>query len=198
MNRLRPTFIAQNVELLTPAVAHQYALDAIAFDVDGTLSDYRAPEIEPTVYETLSALGEAGVKLFIVSNAYNERVGELADIYSAVIPNDHIITPASVAPEGAPLGSYRKPSPAMLRHVIELAEVAPSHTLMVGDQLFKDIISANRANAQSLLVPRRGAGDHRGVRLQRIPEMAVRAGLDLPLLGNRFVSMFPEKVTRVR
>lgn len=196
MNILRPTFVAQDVEMLTPVVVHGYGIDTVAFDVDGTLSNYHAHELEPTIRDVLGELGDAGIKLFIISNAFDERAEELASIYCEVIPEANIITPASVTPEGEKPSLYRKPSPAMLRHVIELADAAPNHTLMVGDQIFKDVVSANRAGAQSLLVPRRGTSDHPGVRLQRVPEMLVRVGLDLPFLANRFVSTFPEEVRR--
>jgi len=198
MNYLRPTFVAQDVEMLTPAVANRYAINTIAFDVDGTLSNYHAHELEPTVRDALGELGSAGIKLFIVSNAYDERAEELASIYCEVVPEANVITPASVAPEGEKLSSYRKPSPAMLRHVVELSQDKPTHTLMVGDQLLKDIISANRAGTKSLLLPRRGTGDHPAVRFQRVPETILRAGLSLPVQGNRFISNFPEEVTPTR
>ena len=52
---------------------------------------------------------------------------------------------------------------------------------MVGDQLFKDVLSARRAGVRALLVPRLGPSDHNGVRyLQRPVERVLRPLLGLP------------------
>ncbi len=196
MNSLRPTFVARGVEALTPISVVECDIRSIALDVDGTLSDYHSAEVEPSVSDTLSELGHAGLTLFIISNAYGHRVEQLAEIYGEVVPEANIITPELVAPEGENLSSYRKPNPAMLLYASKMSGINPEQTLMVGDQLFKDVLSANRAGAKSLLVPRRGTNDHPGVRLQRAPEMLARATLGLPAYGNRLINTFPEEITR--
>lgn len=174
---LRPTYTLPQVEDLP---YHGHILDGIklvAFDVDGTLANYH--ELPDTVVKRmLASLGRAGFDLCVISNAYNERALELqtklGDVY-----NMPIVTPETVAASGSDPRRYRKPSPEMLLHAMKYFAAKPDQTLMVGDQIFKDIVSANRAGTKSLLVPRRGNGDHPGVRLQRFPEMLVRSALDI-------------------
>lgn len=190
---LRPTFHADSVERLTPdalkdvyeQAPHHPKIEVVAFDVDGTLMEHHAGEIGEDVRNTLETLSEAGKKLFIVSNAYNtmkkNRVDELHDIVAASrLPID-VYTPARVANGESPK-KYRKPNPAMLEAIAQSEAVHPRHILMVGDQAFKDVLSAHRAGAQSLLVPRMGEGDDWKVKsFQRPVEKLVRQALSLPI-----------------
>lgn len=181
---LRPTYIAHGIEALTPEVIERHEIELVGYDVDGCLSDRNASRIERAVEEVLEKNAEAGCKSAIISNAYDERVEEVNELYGRFV--NLVVTPAMLAVDGELPSLYRKPSPAMLQFVMTQLGVHPSRTLMVGDQMFKDVVSANRAGARSLLLPRRGKGDHPGVRLQRIPEAAVRGVLGLPVLSSRF------------
>lgn len=192
MNILRPNYVARAVEALTPESITERtgSVRVVAFDVDGTLSDYHADRLEPSVKETLYNLGQSGLSLWVISNAYNSRADELVDVLEGVVSHDHIVTPKIVA-DGNDPKRYRKPSPAMLRYVAATEAVDTYSILMVGDQMFKDIVSANRAGAQSVLVPKRGERDHVGVRFQRPVEALARAGLGLPLTTSRY----PDELT---
>jgi predicted HAD superfamily phosphohydrolase YqeG len=68
----------------------------------------------------------------------------------------------------------------MLLHAAKVHGVSLTGVLMVGDQIAKDVVSANRAGAKSLLLPRRGKGDDLKVRIfQRPPEALVRMALGI-------------------
>lgn len=183
---LRPAYMAKSVAGITPeSLPH---IQTIAFDVDGTLSDYHTSEIEPRIKDTLLNLGDAGYTLYIISNAYTARVDELNHIYGEFV--EEVISPATVTPTGENPKSYRKPRPDMLQYAIRESSSEPQETLMVGDQLLKDVVSANRAGAESLLVPRRGSGDDIRVRvLQRPVEALTRRALG--------IHDFPETLRRL-
>ncbi len=158
-------------------------IELVAFDVDGTLADYHGAPDE-NVKAMLSQLGERGLNLCIISNAYGPRVEELDELFGR--PFDMpVFTPGKLVAAGEKETKYRKPSPAMLERAAYGHGIALGRTLMVGDQIAKDVVSANRAGkagAKSLLVPRRGSGDHPGVRIfQRPAEAAARE-----MLGIRF------------
>lgn len=181
-NQLRPTHVVRSVEGITPESLWENNLDdidAIAFDVDGTLMSHHETFVKPVVYQTLKALYVAGHRLFIISNAYGERVTELHDMFGNNGLDMGIVTPYDVTPMNEPTGRYRKPSPVMLEKV---SDKVGGEVLMVGDQMIKDVLSANRAGMPSVLLPRRGTGDDLRVKyLQRPIEVAVRKGLGLPL-----------------
>lgn len=180
-NFLRPTYIAGRVEVLEPAAAHSTGVEAVAFDVDGTLSSYHAEQVEPSVVRMLRDLGDSGLKTVIISNAYGRRVDRLNDIYGDLV-NGGVFTPASLLTRGYDdPRKHRKPSPDMIVEAGRRLGVDTGDILMVGDQMFKDVASANRAGAKSLLVPRRGEGDYWAVRaFQRPAESIIRVVMDLP------------------
>lgn len=175
---LRPTYIASSVEVLPGSPEIFEGVDLVMYDVDGTLADYhQGPDIG--VASTLRQVADLGLSQCIGSNAYGHRVEELREIFGD--PFDMpVFTPASVTPAGMRVKDYRKPNEEMILHAARLHGVDRSAVLMVGDQLFKDVLSARRAGSKSLLVPRRGHGDHIGVRiLQRPSEAIVRLALGI-------------------
>lgn len=181
---LRPTYIATGIEALTPEAIERRNIKLVGLDVDGCLSDYHAKEVEPAVRGRLEELGRASCALVIISNAYGERVDELGELYGDLVKE--VITPLTVTRLGELPSMHRKPSPAMLEYAMATHGVSPEETIMVGDQMFKDVLSANRAGVSSLLLSRRGQNDHPGVRLQRIPEAIARGMMGLPVSSRAF------------
>lgn len=175
---LRPTFTAPRVEVLPNREDILDGIQLIAFDVDGTLTEHHGlPGVQ--VQRALSELGERDLNMCILSNAYGKRAESLKRIFGD--PFDMpVFTPKSVAAPGERPSKHRKPSPAMILRAAETHGVSLSGVLMVGDQIAKDVVSANRAGAKSLLLPRRGKGDDIKVRiLQRPPEAIVRIALGI-------------------
>lgn len=181
IEQFRPTYIAANVDALTPDLFVSSGIlediDGVAFDVDGTLVNHHDTEVSDTTVRMIHNLAEIGLALFVISNAYGERVDELEDMFGKDTMGMRILTPIDVAGGDNPK-HHRKPSPEMLRLAMSYVE---GPVLMAGDQMAKDTWSANRAGAPSLLVPRRGAGDDWKVRtMQRPLETTLRMGLQLP------------------
>lgn len=183
MNMLRPTHIVKTVEGITPESLDENGLGldrvgALAFDVDGTLMSHHETYVEHSVYKTLRGLADASYKLFIISNAYGERVDELRALFEYNGVGLKVISPEYVTPYGDNPKRYRKPKAIMLEAAVEESE---SVVAMVGDQMLKDVQSANRAGMPSILVPRRGDGDDPRVKyLQRPLELVARKQLALP------------------
>jgi HAD superfamily hydrolase (TIGR01662 family) len=188
-DQLRPTHIAKTVEGITPELLSESGLGldrigAIAFDVDGTLMAHHETRVEHSVYKTLRGLADASYSLYIISNAYGDRVDELRSMFEYDGVEAKVITPEYVTPRGESTGKYRKPSSAMLKRV---SYETDGDVLMVGDQMVKDVWSANRADMPSVLVPRRGDGDDPRVKyLQRPLETAARIYLDLPRTADEY------------
>lgn len=184
LEQLSPTYITSSVETLTPDLFEKNKnrilgrVDAVAFDVDGTLMNHHDTELDDSVKKTLYALSETGLRLFIISNAYGSRVDELHDLFSKGF-DMRVITPVDVAGTMDPK-KFRKPNPNMIQ--LALSEVGEHEEfMMVGDQMLKDVLSARRADVLSMLVPRRGEGDDWRVKLlQRPVENLLRRCINLP------------------
>lgn len=179
----KPNFIAPNVEAITPELFEDgmplSGVTALAYDVDGTLMSHHATMVEHEVYLALKAQAEIGLKLYVISNAYGDkRRSELREMFEMNGLGMKMFTPEDVA--GRALAKRnRKPKPYMLN--IVQAET-DGLVAMVGDQLSKDVLSAAKAGAVSIQVPRRGEGDDWRVRtFQRPFELGVRAIHGMPL-----------------
>lgn len=196
ISSLRPDYLIQDTALLTPEALSEQGITTVVFDVDGTPTDYH-DTIDEVHTAMMRRLGEAGLHLFIVSNAYGRRAQQLKRIFTDLaIPEQAVITPRTCLPAALSESprKFRKPHPAMINLALAMAECRHDEFLMVGDQLYKDIKAANRAGVRSLLVPRLGDGDYPAVRyIQRPAEGIVRQLLALP----RQTEDFPDQLTTV-
>ena len=173
---IRPTLHLDSVRDLSSRRLGRWGIGALLWDVDGTLMAHHAHRVDPGLAEAFEALLEApGVRHAIVSNCQEERFAELGEIFPSIpvvlgyetregaafrIRHGSRTSwrgPGAVAAsaefrEARPI---RKPS----RRLVEaaLAEVGLAHrpeaVLMVGDQYFTDIASANLAGIRSAKVP---------------------------------------------
>ena len=107
---------------------------AILFDIDNTLvhhGDDATPEIE----ELFRYIHSIGLKTLLLSNNDDARVKRFIR---------NIDTPY--------LCDADKPDPAAYRRAVELLGVSKKEAIVIGDQMFTDILGANRCGMPSILV----------------------------------------------
>jgi vancomycin resistance protein VanW len=108
---------------------------AMIFDIDNTLvhhGDDATPEIEAY----FAALRETGMKALLLSNNDAPR----CERFIRNMPWLPYVCDAD------------KPDPKGYRRAAELLGVSPAETVVVGDQIFTDILGANRSGMASILV----------------------------------------------
>nr|NLI50135.1 HAD hydrolase-like protein [Propionibacterium sp.] len=187
---LTPDLVARSVRSVTPDAVRRLApgVRALCFDIDGTITDYHAPAIEPPDAEHLRSFREAGFRTFVISNCYGERVEQVHRLFDPLVTA--VFTPVDCVDPAVPgdhASRHRKPAPDMVLLAAARAggaddPVRPDEVLVVGDQLLKDVAAARAAGARALLVPRLGQSDHLGVRLfQRPLEAVLRRLRGLPV-----------------
>ncbi len=188
MSNLRPNIVVGSVTQLNPEVLIEKhpGVIGIAFDMDKTLTGQHDLTIPDAHLETLQALSEANYELGIISNARDVartgRVRQIADYASKAIGRElHVVTSVE-------LHGVSKPATLPFTTMSRKMRLDPSQTGYVGDQLFKDILGANRSNyGLSILVTPFGEGDNPGVKyLQRPVESLARVGLGLPFRTKNF------------
>lgn len=176
VGKIVPTFELDGIGALDEAFLERHAIRALIWDVDGTLMAHHASELDPEIRAAFDALrSRSGLRHAIVSNCPAHRFGELGDIFPdmpVVLGLETADGPAFRILEGGEeklggvgrgrLGSggsdvrpLRKPSAALLHEALRAIgfEGAPEAALMVGDQYFTDIASANLAGVRSAKVP---------------------------------------------
>lgn len=113
---------------------YQKGYRGILFDVDNTLVEHDQP-VTIRAIELFEQLKEIGFKTCIISNNKEYRVKPLAD----ALESDYVYKAGKPSARGYIEGMQRMGTDA-------------GTTLFVGDQIFTDILGANRAGIHSILV----------------------------------------------
>jgi predicted HAD superfamily phosphohydrolase YqeG len=174
---LAPTFKLDRLTDLDETFVEREGIDAILWDVDGTLTHYHGGQLAPEVYRAASELFEhRGLRHAIVSNCDDIRLAELGRMFPAlpvlkVYMGDAGLLGREVlrgherwfrlAPGGAEEASppdrrltpVRKPSPDIIRFALHRVGTAAGRTVMVGDQLWTDVAGANLGGIRSIHIP---------------------------------------------
>lgn len=207
---LRPDLVIDKAHNLTvdalDTLHETKPVGLIIFDVDSTLEDYWRKK-EPNdpdqkllaeTIELLERLRSAGFTLAIASNCDDVRGEELKRIFKGLV--DVIATPKDAREHGARWG--KKPTTGMYEYIqIALSErknmnlrFSPSQTLMVGDQLLKDVLFGRRAHVKTILTDKFGEHDHPSVeKYQREHERRLLLAMGLTAVDGQVV--FPSKLT---
>lgn len=120
----------------TPEFLRSIGVRGIVLDIDNTLEPYENPMPGDGVTAWLSALSAAGISAAIVSNNGRERV----ELFNSVLS----------------LPAYwkaKKPFPGRVRAALSDMGVTPSESILMGDQVFTDVLAAHTAGIPAILVP---------------------------------------------
>jgi len=165
----------------------------ILLDVDNTLLPWRGEAVPQTSLDWVTAARKCGLELCILSNTrHPARLDRIAKKLGV-----HYLR-----------GKF-KPSPAMYRQAIKQFGVQPQQAVMIGDQLFTDILGANRAGIEAIWVRPMTPHDFVGTKISRFGERLLRGTLyrtlsndgseeaaDLPPGGAGVVELMKKPVVR--
>ena len=135
MFSLLPKFIFEDVSQVSVAFLREQGIRTVLLDYDNTLCAYTQKVPAPAVEQWLDGLQAAGIGLCVVSNSHKCR----AVAYCAK-RNIPCVTHA------------RKPFPGGIRKSMTLMQAKPDQCLLVGDQIYTDVLGANCAGVRSILV----------------------------------------------
>lgn len=131
----RPRAFYDRLALLDAAEIKRLGYRALLFDVDNTITTWNSPEIQPAVINWFVGMHEAGLLGCIISNNSAERLRPLAEqLGLAFLPKARKPLPFGYTKAAAMLGAEKR------------------QTLMIGDQLLTDILGANLAGVDSVLL----------------------------------------------
>lgn len=131
-----PQWMYQNIYRLELGDLRDRGIRVIFADLDNTLAAYGQKEPDQRLRDWLVELEKYGLRLFVISNSRkSHRAGRFCN--AADIP---FIRHAG------------KPKKKGFIRAMDICNVRPSQCIMVGDQIFTDILGANRAGIISVLV----------------------------------------------
>lgn len=152
-----PTYAIDRVTLITAGLLHQMGVRGVLLDVDNTLSRPGSQVPYPGTLEWVRRMQHKGFRLMVVSNNFKCRVAPFAAQYSL------------------PFVSFAmKPLPWAYWRALHQLHICRGEAVVVGDQVFTDVLGANLLGIQSiLLTPQAREGDP-SLRWRRGREEAVR------------------------
>ncbi len=131
----KPTYWLKSVLDIDEEFLRENNVRALILDMDNTLSMHGSPDAEEGVMEWLDEMRALGIKMRVVSNNVPSRVVPLAQKMGL-----------ECTANGA------KPLAFGIFRAIKAMGVKPSRTLVVGDQIFTDVLAGNLAGIRTLLV----------------------------------------------
>ena len=126
----KPTFWLKSVLQIDENFLYENNVSAMILDMDNTLSMHGNPAAEDGVMEWLDKMRGLGIKMRVVSNNNNKRV-VLGLEYTA---------------NGA------KPLTFGVNRAVKAMGAKKSETLVIGDQIFTDVMAGNLAGIRTVLV----------------------------------------------
>ena len=110
-------------------------IKGIIVDLDNTLVAWGKKEVSQEIIDWVKEAKKLGLKICIVSNTNSKRVAELAKIFD--IPYH---------------SKYFKPFSIAFNNGLKILDTKKSETMVIGDQIFTDILGGNRLKLLTILV----------------------------------------------
>lgn len=133
----------------------------LLLDADNTITTWNNPDIDEQVLDWFARLHRSSLRGCIISNNSAERLQDIADDL------------------GLPfVAKAKKPLPFGFWRAIREMGGARETTMMVGDQLFTDVLGARLAGLSAILLePISTAREFRGTRINRMMERVVKKSI---------------------
>lgn len=148
---LTPDLFLDELQALSSAPLRQWGVRGLIFDLDNTLLPYDSYALTAEVLALVEELRDSGYAMCLVSNSNRDRrvksLGEQAGV-------------AAISRAG-------KPRRRAFREALALLGTSPEETAAVGDQVFTDVLGANRLGLYSVLVKPLSPTEFIGTRLVR-------------------------------
>jgi HAD superfamily phosphatase (TIGR01668 family) len=135
MKYLLPDWHVEHVTELTPTRLLAAGVRGLLLDVDGTLKPHYATQLDDDTLAWLLDCRDAGMQIAFLSNGKGTRIRPLADGLNLPV-----------------FTSSCKPLPFACRRAVAQLGLPSSEVLMVGDQLFTDVLAGRLAGTRTAYV----------------------------------------------
>lgn len=152
-----PTLATKNLLDVTPEMLQKLRVKAVLLDIDNTLSHHDAPIPFDGVVNWTKEITASGFQLMIVSNNTKERVTPFAAKFGLPF--------VWRACKPLPIGYWKAAKALGVRH---------RETVIIGDQIYTDVVGANCIGMRSILVEPAEHEDGWSFKVRRFFEVSVR------------------------
>lgn len=134
----------------------------LILDIDDTLAPLGCKIPDENVVKWIKNLKDNKIKMILASNNSKQRVSEFAQILD--LPHVY---------------KAKKPSRVGLKQAIKILSLPKENIMMVGDQIFSDILGAKFIKINSILVNPLSPAKNFSLKIKRILELPVRKKLQI-------------------
>jgi HAD superfamily phosphatase (TIGR01668 family) len=154
MSRLIPDLFVESVYEIDLQALRARGVRGIITDLDNTLVGWDEPDATPKLMQWLDDVrDEYGIKVCIVSNNNNQRVESFA------------------RPLNIPfIAKARKPRNLPFVRALEVLGTKVEETVVIGDQIFTDVLGGNRMGMYTILVSPVAEKEWFGTKFMRLME----------------------------
>ncbi|MBS3736101.1 MAG: YqeG family HAD IIIA-type phosphatase [Candidatus Bipolaricaulota bacterium] len=132
-------------------------IKAVIFDLDNTIARWGDDSLAEEIIELFERLTSLGLKVGILSNSRRETIED----FIKDLPFPHLF-------------NANKPSLKGFKSILAELDVSPEETAMIGDQLFTDVLGANRLDMYTVRVePIDPDREYRFTKLNRVGEKVI-------------------------
>lgn len=135
MHYFKPHKVRRFVTDITPDLVRDMGCKVVAIDADNTTSHDRTTEPLPGTEEWIASMKAAGIPVILLSNAKVGRAQVLADRYGIPV-----------------VGMSMKPLRQGYLRAAFKTRTSPRNILVLGDQLFTDVLGGNRTGCRTIWV----------------------------------------------
>ena len=144
---------------ITPTLLKELGAKAVLVDIDNTVVEHRSNEVNQVLIDWFDALKEAGLAVCILSNNPKSRVKAFSK---------KLLVPF--------VAGFSKPWPWGFGKAIKKVGTSRENIVMIGDQVFTDLVGSNWAKIKCILVKPIGGKELPHTRLLRKLEDLVTGG----------------------
>lgn len=153
----RPGYFVDSVLEISPEVLKANHIKSIFIDIDDTLTAHGSPIIEEDVRGWIDLMISKGINIIMVSNNFKKRVQKFAKKIS--LPFIYLSC---------------KPLPIGFFWALRKTKTPKNEAIIVGDQIFTDILGANLFGVKSILVEPRSKSKSLSLKLKRLLEKPIK------------------------
>ena len=135
INYLSPKYYFDKISDIDLNKLKQKNIDTILLDLDNTLVPWYNSYIDPEIYNWLNNIRMNNFKVCIISNGLSIRVKRISKELGFPFISNAI-----------------KPSTRSIVKALKMLNSKPENTVIIGDQIFTDILAGNRLGLTTILV----------------------------------------------
>lgn len=135
MSLLIPTFFTNKITDLSPSFLKTQGVTSILADIDDTLTYHKDPHVPEKILEFINLMKINNIKIILISNNSKDRASKFAKKLN--LPY---------------ISRAFKPAPFGINLALKKLNISKNEAIIIGDQIFTDILGANLLGIKSILV----------------------------------------------